>query len=167
MNGFYEEKIKLKFTSLNYSSLDLETIKKDKNFLNSQEKLRSKFKQFQEEKMKGNEKVEIYFLILNSFNDVKHAILKNKSIEIERLESYEKTIFSIFKSIYDRLLNESSFKLNILNDVQNLDDKMKYGIDKILLQTMDEIAIEYANVKKYIFSKSLINLSYYYIKIKL
>eukprot|EP01080_Neovahlkampfia_damariscottae_P012217 gene12217-5803_t len=148
LNGHPEEKIKLNFTALNYSSLDSETVRREKNFLAAQEKQKTKFQKSQEVGLKDNEKVKVYFMILSSFDDVKYSISKEiYDVEKERLTSYEKTISSMFSSLYDRLSKERTYQVNIFNDAQNMDYKMKYGVDKVLLQTIDEIAVELAKLK--------------------
>jgi hypothetical protein len=137
--------------ALNYSSDNEETKKKDENFHKTLEIQQQKVSKSKQQKTKENENVEVYYMVLDSFNDIRVSISKNiTKVDKERFLSYEKTITSIFTSLIERVSNDEHVGISIakefLKDAKNLDNQMKYGVNSVLLKSVGDITIEYANV---------------------
>jgi hypothetical protein len=149
--------------ALNYSSDNEETKKKDENFHKTLEIQQQKVSKSKQQKTKENENVEVYYMVLDSFNDIRVSISKNiTKVDKERFLSYEKTITSIFTSLIERVSNDEHAGISIakefLKDAKNLDNQMKYGVNSVLLKSVGDITIEYAKVMISKFKSKDVNL---------
>jgi hypothetical protein len=134
----------------------MKKLEKKMKFSTNLWKFNKKFSNLTKQKIKENENVEVYYLVLDSFNDIRLSITKNiTKVDKERFLSYEKTITSIFISLTERLSNEEHvgisivsprFAKEIIKDAKNLDNQMKYGVNPVLLKSVGDITIEYAKV---------------------
>jgi hypothetical protein len=149
--------------ALNYSSDNEETKKKDENFHKTLEIQQQKVSKSKQQKTKENENVEVYYMVLDSFNDIRFSISKNiTKVDKERFLSYERTITSIFTSLIERVSNDEHAGISIakefLKDAKNLDNQMKYGVNSVLLKSVGDITIEYAKVMISKFKSKDVNL---------